>query len=192
MPHWAKRTFCALVLVVGAATAMGGRPQPARLEVVWVHDLPGVPAEVCLWPEGDDAPGVWQHEGPEVVADDGIPRPRLVELRDRERLSTYRPTTTVIHGESGDWQLYARVVESWRHQFDARRIDRLEFLADGRLAGAGESTWSRREGRLVLRWPDGRAPGGAWVDDCAGEKDGDTYDGWNQCGTRIVGTRIRD
>ena len=30
-------------------------------------------------------------------------------------------------------ELYARVVESWRHQFDARQIDRLDFLADGRL-----------------------------------------------------------
>ena len=193
MQRWTRRIFCAAALGAVAATASAGpRPQPERLEVVWVHDLPGDAALVCLWPEGDDAPGVWKHEGREVVADDGVPRPRFTELRDRERRSNYRPTTTVIHGESGDWQLYARVVESWRHRFDAREIGRLDFLADGRLAGMGESTWSRREGRLVMRWPDGRAPGGAWVDDCAGEKDGDAYEGWNQVGTRIVGTRIRD
>ena len=188
-----RRVLCAAVLAaIGVTASAGGRPQPERLEVVWVHDLPGPAAEVCLWPDGDDAPGVWQHQGIEVAADDGLPRPRLSELRDREGRSTYRPTTTLIHGENGDWQLYARVVESWRHRFDAGCIDRLDFLADGRLAGMGESTWWRHDGRLVLRWPDGRAPGGAWVDDCAGEKDGDTYDGWNQCGTRIVGTRIRD
>lgn len=193
MQRWTKRISCALALVVGAATAIGGpRARPSRLEVVWVHDLPGVGAEVCLWPDGDDAPGAWVHEGPEYAVEDGVPRPRLVELGDPERRSNYRPTTTVIHGEGGDWQLYARIVESWRHQFDSRQIARLDFLADGRLAGMGDGSWSRHEGRLVMRWPDGRAPGGAWVDDCAGEKDGDTYDGWNQIGTRIIGTRIRD
>ena len=104
----------------------------------------------------------------------------------------HRGTVAFAGADVTRWQPYARVVESWRHQFDARQIDRLDFLADGRLAGMGESTWSRTAGRLVLRWPDGRAPGGAWTDDCAGEKDGDAYDGWNQCGTHIVGTRIRD
>jgi hypothetical protein len=111
---------------------------------------------------------------------------------DRERRSSDRPTTTVIHGESGDWQLYARIVESWRHRWDGGQIDRLDFLADGRVGGFGEVSWVRRDGRLILRWPDGRAPGGAWVDDCAAEVGGETYDGRNQCGTNIHGTRIRD
>src|SRR5690349_9535112 len=118
MQRWTGRMFCALVLAAGAATAMGGRRASARLEVVWVHDLEGAGADVCLWPDGSVAPGNWLHEGPEVVVEDGVPRPRLVELGDRDRHSNYRPTPTVIHGESGDWQLYARVVESWKHEWD--------------------------------------------------------------------------
>ncbi|MFO0614864.1 MAG: hypothetical protein U0414_19910 [Polyangiaceae bacterium] len=59
-------------------------------------------------------------------------------------------------------------------------------------ANGRTGTWTIQGDRLVMRWPTESAPGGAWVDDVVLSKDRAMYEGTNNVGSRIVGTRTSD
>jgi serine/threonine protein kinase len=52
------------------------------------------------------------------------------------------------------------------------------------------ATWTLQGNVLILRWPNPRAPGGAWEDVCNISADGMAYVGKNQQGATIAGVRI--
>ena len=50
------------------------------------------------------------------------------------------------------------------------------------------ATWTMKDDVLTLRWPDRRAPGGAWVDTCKIAPDGKSWHGRNQLGKNLAGS----
>lgn len=85
-----------------------------------------------------------------------------------------------------------RIVSRWVHVVNRRGRNQFDFASDGRIIaadGAGR-TWEINGRTLILRAPDRKAPGGAWVDKCQIAADGKSYRGRNQDKAEIQGTRI--
>ena len=78
----------------------------------------------------------------------------------------------------------------WYHSVDGGESTLLELHEGGDVVVEGHSPRWKQEGwRLRLTWPDSRAPGGGWVDDCGVSADGRAYSGKNQNGNLVRGTR---
>ncbi len=79
----------------------------------------------------------------------------------------------------------------WSHQANWGEARSIRFLENGRLnSPEGPATWALDGARLTLRWPDSRAPGGAWEDDCVVAPNGRFYVGRNQSAMDIRGRRL--
>ncbi len=87
--------------------------------------------------------------------------------------------------------LEVRVVAVWEHQVNKGPVGRIRLYSNNCIGEPqGPATWSYRQGVLELRWPNPKAPGGAYVDTCLISDDGTGYGGKNQEGARIRGTRL--
>lgn len=75
-----------------------------------------------------------------------------------------------------------RVVAVWKQQHGNDPAVTLTFYSNGKAGGAdGERTWTlQRDGTLVVRRSDPKAPGGAWVSTSKLARDGSGYGGTNQ------------
>lgn len=81
------------------------------------------------------------------------------------------------------------VVGSWEHAPDGAAATMLQLNADGSTSTPG-GTW-QRDGKLInLRWPAEQAPGGAWLDKLTLTADFSRYEGKNQQGQAIHGSRV--
>lgn len=84
----------------------------------------------------------------------------------------------------------APVVGTWQHQADAGAPMTIELAAGGALRGGVDgATWTLRGNHIVLRWPDARAPQGAWEDEVVLSSDGREYVGRSRAGALIRGWR---
>ncbi|HEU4394314.1 MAG TPA: hypothetical protein VFS92_02040 [Planctomycetota bacterium] len=86
-----------------------------------------------------------------------------------------------------------QVAGAWLHSVDGNGPQTLEMRHGGELAvGDFRARWTL-EGRLLrLSWPDPSAPGGSWEDLCVVSEDGARYEGRNQIGSHIKGSRRRN
>ncbi|MCS6777475.1 MAG: arabinan endo-1,5-alpha-L-arabinosidase [Chloroherpetonaceae bacterium] len=84
------------------------------------------------------------------------------------------------------------VVGFWEHTAGEDATGMIRLLPDGTIQDRGGARWTLEGDRLVLRWPDPNAPGGAWVDRVRLDPDWLTYRGSNQNGVAIRGRRISD
>ena len=67
------------------------------------------------------------------------------------------------------------------------------LYANGKIGDPdSDNSWTFEGGVLTLRWPNGNAPGGAWVDTCPVSPDGRTYSGENQLKVPISGVYSED
>jgi tetratricopeptide (TPR) repeat protein len=91
-------------------------------------------------------------------------------------------------------RLDIKVMAKWNHFVNARLNHTVVLYSNGATDNVdGESSWSYSKGVLVLRWPNPRAPGGAWIDTVRISDDGTTYDGTNQQGkAKITGAYVKD
>jgi hypothetical protein len=82
------------------------------------------------------------------------------------------------------------ITGSWYHSVDGRPASPMEFREGGELTcGDRRARWTL-EGRVLrMSWPSGDAPGGAWEDLCFLSEDGAAYDGRNNVGSTIHGSR---
>jgi len=87
------------------------------------------------------------------------------------------------------------VCGAWLHSVDGGGAWTIDLADDGTLrdaAGAPTGKWTRTGSSLVLRWPNGGAPGGGeWIDTLVVASDGASYVGTNQRGSVIRGSRPR-
>ena len=82
------------------------------------------------------------------------------------------------------------VVATWEHQV-AGKSATIKLYSNGRINDpAGKNTWAQKGNTLTLRWPNPKAPGGAWVDTCKISADGKTFAGHNQNGTASAGRLV--
>lgn len=67
----------------------------------------------------------------------------------------------------------------------------IDLRPDGAIHCDGQAlgTWQQSGDKLTLRWPDPKAPAGAWLDHVVLELDGTAYTGRNQRGHVITATR---
>ncbi len=71
------------------------------------------------------------------------------------------------------------VVARWNHQPPGNAAV-ISLLIDGKIKEDSTASWSfDEEGVLRLRWPNGDAPGGVWIDTCQVSPDGSSYAGEN-------------
>ena len=76
----------------------------------------------------------------------------------------------------------------WERSVAGKAASTIHLLPDGRIDGPGGSaTWTLSGNTLEMRWPDPRAPGGAFVDRCSVAANGRSYAGHNQLAVRIEG-----
>jgi hypothetical protein len=87
------------------------------------------------------------------------------------------------------------VVATWVHE--VRMNGKIVSRSTHRMYSNGHintpdspATWKLRGNLLILRWPNARAPGGAWEDVCTLSANGMAYVGKNQNGATLVGVRI--
>jgi hypothetical protein len=87
-----------------------------------------------------------------------------------------------------------RVVAFWGHQGGTGPRVRIVYYSNGTVNDpGGKMTWFLdKTGRLVVRWPNPQAPGGAWVDTFQVSRDGKVFSGQNQRGFKINGTLAND
>jgi WD40 repeat protein len=86
----------------------------------------------------------------------------------------------------------ADLVGVWLHWAGADQAE-IRLLANGRINDpGGKDTWALKNGKVILRWPDDKAPGGVWIDECTVSEDGTAFTGTNQIGTPISGKRVGD
>ena len=85
------------------------------------------------------------------------------------------------------------ITGTWYHSVDGRPGTPLELREGGELVqGEYRARWTL-EGRVLrMSWPSGEAPGGAWDDLCFLSDDGAAYDGRNNVGSTIHGSRRPD
>ncbi|HTU22083.1 MAG TPA: family 16 glycoside hydrolase [Gemmataceae bacterium] len=77
-------------------------------------------------------------------------------------------------------RLDIRVLARWRYFLNGRGRGLVALCSNGRIGNSeGKATWSYANGVLILRWPDPRAPKGAWVDSLHVSVDGTTMSGTN-------------
>jgi hypothetical protein len=78
-------------------------------------------------------------------------------------------------------QLWAR----WRHSLNGKSQGVCCLYSNGTIHGiidekVFKGTWSFANGVFIYRWPDPKAPGGAWIDTLKVSADGIRYEGSNQ------------
>lgn len=79
---------------------------------------------------------------------------------------------------------------NWVQRIDDGRSVGVKFFPNGMVNNPeGPATWTLDGRKLTIKWPQGDAPGGAWVDTCVLSEDGRAYRGKNQDGVGITGTR---
>jgi tRNA A-37 threonylcarbamoyl transferase component Bud32 len=105
------------------------------------------------------------------------------ELKQFKKDATPRPKPPVVVAT------YAYEVRNPKGVLISRATHKLysNFHID---APNSPATWQSRGNIIVFRWPDPKAPGGAWEDVCTGSNGGATFVGKNQIGTIISGVRI--
>jgi hypothetical protein len=82
-----------------------------------------------------------------------------------------------------------RIVGKWTHVV-AGRPQEIALLRSGKINDeSSRASWTLHGTILVLTWPNGDAPDGAWVDTCRVSEDGSSYAGKNQQGVDIHGTK---
>jgi arabinan endo-1,5-alpha-L-arabinosidase len=83
------------------------------------------------------------------------------------------------------------VAGQWRHDVDFAVSASIAMESDGsiRRDGATHGTWLRSGNAIELRWPNAKAPGGAWIDRVVLDPDGNGYTGRNQRGQVVIGAR---
>jgi arabinan endo-1,5-alpha-L-arabinosidase len=84
---------------------------------------------------------------------------------------------------------WSDVIGDWEHQPDGGAATMLQLKADGSTSAPG-GTWTREGQTITLRWPAEQAPGGAWLDKLTMAGDLSRYEGKNQQGQAIHGTRV--
>lgn len=83
------------------------------------------------------------------------------------------------------------VVSAWMHRVRGGRASKTVLYSNGRINRPdGAATWTRDGRKMEFRWPNERAPGGAWVDRCQISSDGRTYAGRNQQSVEVSGTLV--
>ncbi|HXD86882.1 MAG TPA: hypothetical protein VN641_10320 [Urbifossiella sp.] len=84
--------------------------------------------------------------------------------------------------EEADAAFVVKVIGYWSYQGGNGPRHVHAFYSNGTVIDPnGRMTWSLgKAGRLVVRWPNAQAPGGAWVDSCTLSKDGKRFTGANQ------------
>jgi arabinan endo-1,5-alpha-L-arabinosidase len=85
-----------------------------------------------------------------------------------------------------------KVVGKWRHFVSGGPEFELTIREGGELGGESRGTWKMSEGRLVLRFPARKAPGGAFVNDCIVDPHGKWYVARDAQGALIRGIRLSD
>ncbi|MBO0701026.1 MAG: hypothetical protein J2P46_21705, partial [Zavarzinella sp.] len=84
------------------------------------------------------------------------------------------------------------VVATWEHRVTNKdgsvARSTIKLYSNGHInEPGGKNTWVQKGNTLTLRWPNPKAPGGAWEDTCKISADGQTYTGHNQGGATIAG-----
>jgi len=86
------------------------------------------------------------------------------------------------------------VVATWAHQVGQGKDtvrSTFKLYSNGKInSPTGRATWYIKGGLLTLRWPDPKAPGGAWDDVVNLASDGKSYAGKNDKGTPIFGVKL--
>jgi len=87
--------------------------------------------------------------------------------------------------------LRAKVVGTWRHAVNNKPQGENDLRPDGTIWNqwGKNGSWSLSGSTLTLRWPNGAALGGEWVDSVEVTADGFRYEGSNQEGASILGLR---
>lgn len=85
-----------------------------------------------------------------------------------------------------------KVVAWWRHQPANGPEGKIALYSNGKIGDPdGQATWTlKNNGTLALRWPNPKAPGGAWIDVCQLSRNGSTYSGANQSNVKISGLYV--
>jgi len=101
-------------------------------------------------------------------------------------------STTVAKGPTSAKKLplakQPQIVATWEHKVDNGRYTKLQLYSNGRIGSPeGKASWSVIGDTLTLRWPNSKAPGGAWIDREKLSPDRRTGAGRNQSGNRIQG-----
>ncbi len=78
-----------------------------------------------------------------------------------------------------------RLLARWRHFLNGRPQGINCLYSDGKIhaiinGNAIKGTWTFAKGVFIYRWPDPKAPGGAWIDTLNVSADGMRYEGSNQ------------
>ena len=153
--------------------------------------LLGVAVGLVLAPASASAP-VPVIAAPPAVDDDG---PRLRTERDHAAAEA-EALRIELDRERAARLAAARpvaVAGRWFHSVDGNPPAALDLRADGELVcGELRARWRLEGSALRMSWPSGDAPGGAWEDLCVVSADGASYEGRNQIGSRIRGSRNPD
>lgn len=89
------------------------------------------------------------------------------------------------------------VVATWEHRVTNKdgsvNASVIKLYSNGHINQPdGKNTWVRKGDTLTLRWPNPKAPGGAWEDVCKVSADGKSFTGRNQIGTTIAGKLVSE
>jgi beta-xylosidase len=84
---------------------------------------------------------------------------------------------------------WADVIGDWEHRPEGGAAELLQLKGDGTTSAPG-GTWQRTGRTVTLRWPAEQVPGGAWIDTLTIAPDFSRYEGKNQQGQAIYGTRV--
>jgi tRNA A-37 threonylcarbamoyl transferase component Bud32 len=105
------------------------------------------------------------------------------ELKQFKKDSTPRPKAPVVVAT------YAYEVRNPKGVLASRATHKL--YSNGHVdAPNSPATWQAKGNVIVFRWPDPKAPGGAWEDVCTGSNSGASFVGKNQAGWIIDGVRL--
>lgn len=82
------------------------------------------------------------------------------------------------------------VVATWGFRVNGKDAA-IKLFSNGRINEPdSKNTWVQKGDTLILRWPDPKAPGGAWQDTCKISADGKSFTGRNQLGNPSAGKLI--
>jgi arabinan endo-1,5-alpha-L-arabinosidase len=91
--------------------------------------------------------------------------------------------------ETSKLPVYKNVVGFWEHRPENGAATMLE-LKEGGATSTESATWVLTGKTLEICWKNVDAPGGAWVDTCTLGRGFATYEGKNQSGLPLYGTRV--
>lgn len=206
MRRWMKRAILGGTALAALMSIAWFAARPSVLDRVWVRFDDRAVARIAEEPEGADLQPsrCWlvEHCGPSSLRG---PEPELLfvspasgwlqDLVQRTSFpharATYWKSGRAASGPAGTWFEYGRIVgDYWQTVGDPNTSEfhMVTMLADGSIAGTSGATWRRERRLLRLTWPDPKAPGGAWLDECTLSVDETTYEGTNQLGVRISGS----